>query len=521
MWKPEIEELEKRKKIARMMGGEKNVEKQHKKGMMTVRERIDKLADKGSFIERGMLAGASTYDSEQNDKLLELIPCPFVMGIAKIDGRRTAVHGDDYTIKGASVGRLYKNKGKYFSRMARAFKLPVVRLIESGGGTISEIAEIGYTEPPDATDEQAQNLVEMMSEVPVVSVGFGAVAGIGAVYMVQSHFSVMVREKTQVFVGGPHLVKWAFQEEISREDLGGYRIHTRKSGVVDNEAESEEDALNQAKRFLSYLPSNAWEMPERKNYSNDPPDRREEELVSIIPRDRKKDYDIRRLLRLVLDRDSIFEIGEHYAKAQVTALARLNGYPVGVLANDCRHGAGAFDHTVGGKFQRFVDMCDTFHIPIVNFVDQPGFAIGRENEEQGNPRKGVRASFSIVQASVPNAVVYLRRCFGAAGTMQKSAMRLSWRYAWPSAVWGNIPVEGGVYAAHKNEIRSAENPEARLNELQKKYQAIASPFRTAEAFRIEDIIDPRDTRMLLCEWVEMAYDAEKTNLGVKHRGMRC
>ncbi len=166
-------------------------------------------------------------------------------------------------------------------------------------------------------------------------------------------------------------------------------------------------------------------------------------------------------------------------------------------------------------------MCDTFHLPLVNFVDQPGFAIGKENEEEGNARKGVRASFAIVQATVPNAVIYLRRCFGAAGTMQKSAMQFSWRYAWPSAVWGNIPVEGGVYAAHHQEIQSAEDPMAALNELQIKYQAIASPFRTAEAFGIEDIIDPRDTRIRLCEWIEMAYEAEKTNLGIKKRGMRC
>ncbi|HBF42184.1 MAG TPA: carboxyl transferase, partial [Desulfobacteraceae bacterium] len=168
-----------------------------------------------------------------------------------------------------------------------------------------------------------------------------------------------------------------------------------------------------------------------------------------------------------------------------------------------------------------IDMCDTFHLPVINFSDQPGFTIGKKSEEYGTIRKGVRAGFAIAQATVPVAVLYLRKCFGVAGAAQRTAMRFSWQYAWPSAVWGNIPVEGGVYAAHRSEIESAEDPEAYLNKLEEEYHAVGSPFRTAEAFGIEDIIDPRDTRPLLCEWIKMAYDVEKNNLGPKKRGMRC
>lgn len=220
MWRAEIEELERRKNIAYQLGGEKNIARQHKKGKMTVRERIDALADEGSFLERGILAGVPTYDKDKKDKLIGLIPCPFVMGIAKIDGRRVAVHGDDFTIKGASVGRMYKAKGAYFIKMARTLRLPIVRLIEGAGGSIKEILEIGYTELPSSGDECTQNRIEVMSEVPIVSVGFGSVAGLGAMYMVLSHFSVMVREQAHVFVGGPPLVKSASGQELTKEELG-------------------------------------------------------------------------------------------------------------------------------------------------------------------------------------------------------------------------------------------------------------------------------------------------------------
>jgi acetyl-CoA carboxylase carboxyltransferase component len=521
MWRREVEELKRRKQIAYQLGGEKNIAKQHARGKMTVRERIDLLCDPESFRERGVLAGVPTYDERDKTKLVELVPCPFVMGIGRIGGRRIAVHGDDFTIKGASVGRMYKSKGAYFVKMARSLKLPVVRLIEGAGGSIREILEIGYTELPSSGDECAQDRVEVMSEIPVVSAGFGSVAGLGALYMVQSHFSVMVREKAHVFVGGPPLVKSAFGEEITKEELGGYRLHTRLTGVVDNDAVDEEDALDQVRRFLSYLPSNVWEMPEQKNADHDNPDRREEDLISIIPRDNRKPYNMRKILRLVLDNESIFEIGKYQGRSQITALARLNGYPVGVLANDPNFLGGSFNYDVAEKYQRFIDMCDTFHLPIVNFSDQPGFTVGKQSEEHGTIRKGVRASFAIIQATIPMAVIYLRKCFGVAGGAQKSGIRLSWRYAWPSAVWGNIPVEGGVYAAHRREIESAEDPKAYLEELQETYRAIASPFRTAEAFGIEDIIDPRDTRSLLCEWVETAYNVESKNLGPKKRGMRC
>lgn len=520
-WQKEIEELEKRKHLAQTYGRRKGIADAQGLGKMNVRERIAALMDPGTFKERGGLSGLASYDETQKEELQEVVPCPFIMGIGEINGRRVAIHADDFAIKGASVGRMYKAKRGYFAKMARALKLPMVRLVEGAGGSIREILELGYTELPSGNDEGTQHEVEALSEIPVVAAGFGAIAGLGALFMVKSHFSVMVKKMAQVFVGGPPLVKAATGETWTKEELGGYKIHTRISGVVDNEAEDEEDALEQVKRFLSYLPASVWEMPGRDPDGRDSPSRREEELLSIIPRDRKKPYDMRKLLRLVLDQDSLFEIARYQGRSQITALARLNGYPVGVLANDPRFLGGAFHYDVAEKYMRLIDLCDTFHLPIVNFSDQPGFMISRKSEEMGLIRKGVRAACAMAQATVPVAVLYVRKCFGVAGAAQKTALRLSWQYAWPSALWGNIPIEGGVYAAHRAEIQAAKDPEAYLEALHEKYRAVASPFRTAEHFGIEDIIDPRETRPLLCEWVEMAYNVEKDHLGPKKRGMRC
>lgn len=519
-WEYEIKELEKRRRLTWAMGGEENVARQHTLGKWTARERIRALCDPESFRERGILSGIARHRPSEPAEVEEFTPCPFILGLARIDGRRVAIHADDFTVRGASVGRMYKAKREYFAHMARSLRVPVVRLVEGAGGSIREILEIGYTELPSGNPGGTQNEAEALSEIPIVAVGLGPMAGLGALFMVKSHFSIMVKGQAQIFVGGPPLVKAAFGEEVDKETLGGYQVHARASGVVDNEAESERDALAQVKAFLSYMPGNVWEMPVRQTPEDDPA-RSEDALISAVPRDPRKTYDMRKILCMILDRGSFFEIGRYQGRSQITALARLNGYPVGVLANDPRFLGGSFSYDVAEKFQRFVDLCDTFHLPLVNLSDQPGFSIGRNSELGGTIRKGVRASFAMVQATVPVAVVYVRKCFGVAGAAQRPAQRFCWQLAWPSARWGNIPVEGGVYAAHRGEIQSSQDPEGCLRGLQERYASIASPFRTAEAFGIEDIIDPRETRPLLCEWVEDAVAVERQQLGPKMRGMRC
>jgi acetyl-CoA carboxylase carboxyltransferase component len=329
----------------------------------------------------------------------------------------------------------------------------------------------------------------------------------------------MVKGTSQLFVAGPPVVERGVGQKVSKEELGGPHIHARGSGAVDNEVDSEEEAFAAIRRFLSYLPSNVWQVPPRSQ-SQDDPDRREEELISIIPRDRRQSYDIRRLLGLVLDLDSFFEIGRFFGRPLVTGLARLNGFPVGVMANDPQQGGGGLDAPGSEKMTRFVDLCDTFHLPVVNFVDQPGFLIGTAAERAGTVRYGARAMAAVYQASVPWVSVILRRVFGVAGAAHGNAQGLNLRYAWPSGDWGSLPIEGGVMAAYRREIEASPDPDARRREIEEMLGELRSPFRTAESFGIEEIIDPRDTRPLLCEWAATAYERLPSELGPKRRGCR-
>jgi acetyl-CoA carboxylase carboxyltransferase component len=329
----------------------------------------------------------------------------------------------------------------------------------------------------------------------------------------------MVRGTSQVFVAGPPVVRRAFGKEVEKDALGGSAIHARGSGVVDNEAASEEEAFAQLRRFLSYLPSSVWEPPPRIG-TDDAPDRREEALLDIIPRERRKTYDVRKLLPLVLDRGSIFEMARYYGRPLVTALARLDGIPVGVMANDPRQLAGSLDADASRKMVRFVDFCDTFHLPVVNFVDNPGFLIGVEAEKRGTVREGVRALVSVYHARVPWASVLVRRVFGVAGAGHGPHHRLNLRYAWPSGEWGSLPIEGGVEAAYRRQLDAAEDREALRAKLEAELVSLRSPFLTAEAFGVEDIIDPRETRPLLVEWARRAYEIVQTGLGPTARGLR-
>src|SRR4051794_917696 len=359
-----------------------------------------------------------------------------------------------------------------------------------------------------------------MARVPVVAAALGPCAGLGAARVVMSHFSVIVRGTAQLFVAGPPLVAAAMGESPDKEELGGARLQTR-AGAVDNEAADEEDALVQLKRFLSYLPTSVWERPPVVP-CDDPPGRREEELVSIVPRERRRPYKVRRILEAVLDRGSVFEMGARYGRPLVTALARLGGRPVGVLASDPMHYGGGLNADASEKLTRFADLCDQFHLPVVNFVDQPGFVIGTEAERRGTIRRGTRALFAVYQVTVPWVSILVRKVYGVAGSAHGNAHGLNLRYAWPSGDWGSLPIEGGLEAAYRRELEAAEDPEALRAEIEDRLNAVRSPFRTAERFGIEEIIDPRDTRPILCDWAERAHEliAQEVPQGPKRRGLR-
>lgn len=515
-WEPELEEIRRRTELAKRMGGAERVQRQHDQGRLTIRERLDRLLDKDSFHEIGALAGFPTYE---DDELVDFSPSNIISGTGTIDGRRVVVCGDDFSVRGGAADAAIHLKQIHAERMANELRLPIVRLIEGsgGGGSVKSYESFKRTYIP--ANPGWDVVVDNLSKVPCVAACLGPVAGLGAARVVTAHFSVMVKETAQLFVAGPPVVRAGMGQDVTKEELGGWEIHARQSGAVDNVAENEDDALDQCRRFLTYMPSSVWEIAPRMTTTDDP-HRREEELISIIPRERRKVYDARRILELVFDEGSLFEIGRYYGPSTICALATLDGYPVAVMANDPRVYAGGMTAAASQKIVRFCDLADTFHLPVVNFVDQPGFVIGVDAEKAGTIRHGARALAAVYQASIPWVSIIVRKVFGVAGAAHGHAQRLNLRYAWPSGDWGSLPLEGGIEAAYRRVIEEADDPAAKRQEILESLEAMRSPFRTAETFGVEEIIDPRDTRRLLCEWVYEANRVVPTLVGPRTHGIR-
>ena len=308
----------------------------------------------------------------------------------------------------------------------------------------------------------------------------------------------MTRHTAQVLIGGPALVERALGVRLSKEQLGGVAVHAL-SGVVDNVAEDEHDAFRQIRRFLSYLPASVWQRAPREP-TDDSPERMEQELLSAVPRDGNAPFDMRAIVNMVMDRDSFFEIGASFGPSQICGLARLDGQPVAVLANDCRHYAGAMTAEAAQKYRRFVELADTFHLPVVNFVDQPGFMIGPEAERAGTIRYGMAAVAAAVTATVPWASIQVHKGFGVATAAHYGTD--AYVLAWPSVETGALPLEGGVAVAFHREIAAADDPDAKRRELEAGLRANRSPFARAESFAVHELIDPRETRPMLCRWVD-------------------
>lgn len=496
-WQKEVKEIAHRRELRKQMGGSEGIERQRKRGKLTVRERIDALVDPGGFEEFYSLAGAARYG--QDNELISFMPRGVVEGMAKLDGRKVVVTAGDFTVRGGSGGGSGGLGGEPASNeRARRWMVPYIRLLDAAGGSVRSFQEMGRTYLPDGNHGSAVD-VDLLSVVPVVSAVMGSVAGLPAVNACLAHFNVMVKDTAQLFPGGPPVVKAALGYDITKEDLGGPHIHTRVSGSVDNLAESEEDAFQQIRRFLSFLPSNVHEMAPR-TLSDDPTDRAEEKLIEIIPRDRRKIFNTHALVSAVLDQGSFFEISPRYGRARVVGLGRLDGYPVGVMANNPKFSGGATDVAAGSKVIRLLELCDLFHLPIVSFADEPGFMVGLESEKAGIERAGAALVAATCRSRMPWLTIVIGRLYGVAGQCHHRPSGMFRRYAWPSASWGSMHITGGAAAAYRREIEAAPNPEEKLIEIEARLNAIASPFRTAEATG-QDIIDPRETRAYACEFV--------------------
>ncbi|HET7885540.1 MAG TPA: carboxyl transferase domain-containing protein [Bradyrhizobium sp.] len=507
-WKPELEELARREAFARQMGGADKVKRQREQGRLTVRERIDRLLDRDSFHEIGAVSGTAEYDDK--GELKNVTPANCVFGRGKVDGRTVVVVGDDFTVRGGSADASISAKPLMAEEMAHDFRLPIIRLIEGsgGGGSVKTIETKGAANLPGGIGGTRwyEYTTGNLAHVPVIGLGLGSVAGLGAARLAASHYSVMTKNSA-MFVAGPPVVK-RLGQDLGKQELGGADIQTR-AGSIDQAVETEEEAFAHARRFLSYLPQSVYELPPTLTCTDDP-ERTEESLLTAVPRDRRQVYKMRPIINAVVDKNSFFEVTANFGRPVITGLARLEGRAVLILASDPFHVGGSWTADACQKIVRWVDFAETFHLPVVYLMDCPGFMIGLEAERAGTIRHGVRAMAAVNQTTVPWCTVIVRNSFGVAGVVHQPAGRFSMRYAWPSAYWGSLPLEGGIEAAYRADIDAAEDPQAKLEEIENRLNRLRSPFRTAEKFWVEEIIDPRRTRSLLCEFARLAEPLRKT-----------
>ncbi len=449
-------------------------------------------------------------------EVAETLPAGMVCGFGRIDGRMVAVGAEDYTVAMGTPTCSYLERGKgswppgYIEDLAYNWEIPLVMLLQGVGG------DVGTSDHPMlhsfVAGMTSSPILQLLDRVPSVTALLGPVAGGSAARAVCAHFSVMSREHGALFGGGPPLVKRSLGLQVNRFELGGHEIHLRESGAVDNGSDSEEEAFAQIKRFLSYLPTNVHALPPRvEPAADDPPDRLCEKLLEIMPHHPRRIFDPRKLIEEVVDRGSFFEIGAEWARELVQGLARIGGIPVGVFANDARYNGGALTGPAGDKQTRFAEMCDTFHIPMVYFSDMPGLMIGPDAERSGVLRRSARAIQAMHTATVPVVTVNVRRAFGLGHHVCGSPDGLQIKLAWPTTIlgFGGMPVEGGAAAQFKHEIEAADDPAAKLREIEERLRSKLSVWRTAEQFSAEDVLDPRETRRVVYRWLDPAFRSQR------------
>lgn len=493
-----LAELRARRAKAAEMGGAEAVARHVSRGKLPVREKIDRLCDPGSFREIGSISGKAEYD--ETGAMVSFSPANFIFGRATLDGRPVVIAADDFTVRGGAADASIREKVDMAEAMAHTLRLPMIRLIDATGGSVRTIEALGRTYVPG--NPAWGHIMKNLETVPVVALVLGSVAGIASARAVSAHLTVMVEGISHMFIAGPPVVKRTGLD-LDKDELGGTRVH-EKSGATDLVVKSEDEAFAAARAFLAFLPPAAGEaLPETA--TSDPEDRRAETLRELIPADRRKVYPMRDILREVFDDGEFFEMTPKFGRSCITAMARLEGRPVAVMASDPRVYGGAWNADTCDKITRFLDFAETFRLPLVHFVDIPGFLIGPDAERTGTIRHGARTLAAIYRATIPVCSVLVRKCFGVAGAAHMNPEGFRHRFAWPSGDWGSIPLEGGIEAAWRRDLDGAEDREAMLAEITERLDRYRSPFRTAEAFGVEEIIDPAETRPLLCDFARLAY----------------
>jgi acetyl-CoA carboxylase carboxyltransferase component len=505
-----IQELRDRKAEARLAGGDEAIERQHARGKLTARERLDLLLDPGSFVETDMLARhrAHGFGMEANRPYTDAV----VTGWGTVDGRTVFVYSQDFTVMGGSLGEVMAEKICKVMDLAAAAGAPVVGLNDSGGARIQEgatsLAGYGYI-----FDRNVRN----SGVIPQISVVLGPCAG-GAVYSPAiTDFIFMVKETAHMFITGPDVIKTVTGEEITFEELGGAQTHASRSGLASFIAEDEEDCLRQVRYLLSFLPSNNMEDPPSFAPTDDP-ERKVPELDSVIPDSPREPYDVKEVIRAVVDEGEFLEVFPLWAMNIVIGLARMDGRSVGIVANQPKVLAGTLDIESSEKAARFVRFCDAFNVPLVVFEDVPGFLPGAGQEYGGIIRRGAKLLYAFTEATVPRVTVITRKAYGGAYVVMNSKhVRGDVAFAWPTAQIAVMGPEGAVNIVHRRDLKEAEDPEARREELIAAYEEkFNTPYLAAERGYVDDVIEPSETRHRLIQALRMLRTKREAVPARKH-----
>ena len=507
---PKIRELRRRRAEAKLGGGKERIDAQHKRGKLTARERLELLLDPGSFVETDLFVVHRTTDFDMETR--KVPGDGVVTGYGTIDGRLVFVFSQDFTVFGGSLGEMFANKIVKIMDLAMKVGAPMIGLNDSGGARIQEgVKSLGG----DA--EIFYRNVIASGVIPQISVILGPCAG-GAVYSPAiTDFVVMAKGISNMFITGPEVVKAATGEEVSFEALGGATVHAEKSGVAHFASDSERDAMRIVRRILSYVPSNNVEEPPVLDLRDDS-ERRDPELATIVPSESDKPYDMRDVITRVTDRGSFFEVHEAWARNIVVGFARLDGHPVGVVGNQPAVLAGTLDINSSTKGARFVRFCDAFNLPLVTFVDVPGFLPGTDQEHGGIIRNGAKLIYAFAEATVPKMTVITRKAYGGAyDVMNSKHLRADFNVAWPSAEIAVMGPEGAVNIVFRKEIEAAKDPRKRAAELVTEYrEKFANPYLAAELGYIDDVIEPEETRPVLIKALHALRSKRESRPQRKH-----
>ncbi len=491
-------DLQARRAKARAMGGEEAIARQHDRGKLTARERLDLLFDQGTFVETGLLAH---HQSLTPDMVGRETPADGVItGHGKIGGRLAVVAAYDFTVMAGSMGMVGERKVKRMRGWALRDRVPMIWLVDSAGARIQEAVSPWFAESGDLFFEEAI----ASGVIPQVCAMMGPGAAGTAYVPGLADFVPMVRGRSFMALAGPPLVKAAVGEDIDEEALGGSRVHCEISGVADLEVEDDPACIQAVKRYLSYFPSHNQETPPVVE-SGDDPGRYVEDLERIVPTDPRRGYDVRQVITRVVDTESFFEIKPKFARNLIIGLARLGARSVGIIANQPSQLGGVLDVDAADKAARFIMTCDAFNIPLVFLVDTPGFMVGSRAEQQGIIRHGAKMLYALSEATVPKATVIVRKAYGAGYyVMCGRAYEPDLIVAWPTGEIGVMGPEGAVNILFRKELAAAADPEAARRARLEEYRARITPYVAAENAFIDDIIEPGETRAVLSRALEIA-----------------